>query len=165
MVDADARSLRYLMGRHHVPRLSPLLRALMIEADERLPLETRQLLAVRLGARIAAEQPLIHGESLIALEQAMNQWLADVGWGWVTLEDRGSWLEVQHGCSPMYALLGEHGAEWGRAVMEGLFGGWLNQAGADASLQIRRLDGPFGPDQRLRYGLAAPSILAGLFNG
>jgi len=156
------RSLRYLMARACPPRLDSLLQAMAAEAHDQLPREARRTLAVRIGARMATAEPMVHADSLFGLQQGINTWLEVRGWGWVALHDHGEWLEVEHACQPLRSVLGDRGLEWASGLFEGLFATWLRLAGADTELQLRAIDeSPVG-DERLRYALAVPEIHAEL---
>lgn len=152
------------MARDGGASLGPLLRALISEVTQSLPDELRAAAAVRVGTRLAALEPLAHGDSLVALEQAMGDWLARQGWGWVRLRDRGDWLEIEHRCHPLRPVLGDQAAVWAASLLGGLLLGWLRDGGADASLQLRSLGPAVGIDEALRYAMAVPAVHARLAN-
>ncbi|MEY4749013.1 MAG: hypothetical protein RIQ60_1227 [Pseudomonadota bacterium] len=117
---------------------------------------------VVLGNEYAASHPLPAVDELGQLEHAVNQLWTDMHWGRAVFKDSGHSLHIVHECAPLADAFGASNLGWSSGLLEGMYGGWLRQAGAPAHLELRRLD-PAGPDQAgepLEFILAVPVRVA-----
>lgn len=116
------------------------------------------------GQRLA-ETATFGAPTLAALEAQINEWLAARGWGWLRIDEQDAWLDLIHGCGPLRAGFGAATLQWSAGLLEGLYAGWLQQAGCGTELQLRQLGGIEGDLDLLRFRLAHPSVLEASSHG
>jgi len=144
-----------------MPRAAPdwrkFLRALADEIDAQHGGDAaRDELLRAIGRRMAQLLPLPEVASMEALSMEMNDALAAIGWGSVTLtlEEGEQRLTIVHVGLPRLGGAGEPPGLWLSALLEGLYESWIGQQpGSDSRLvarRVRTLPGTIA----LRYGRA-----------
>lgn len=133
----------------------PFLRALADEIDTLSSPADRDALLRNIGRRMALLMPLPPVASLVALELEMNETLAGVGWGQVSLQfheaDRA--LAITHEALPQIGSAGTPPGSWLAALLEGLYETWFaQQPGAEPNMVARLMPMQGGAPVVLRFG-------------
>jgi hypothetical protein len=156
MTQTDQAALAYLARRDVSIQWRGFLRALVDTLDARMERQDRDALLRDAGGHFAALMPLPPAETLEGLESQMNEALAAVSWGHVTLEldpqDRR--LRFTHRVAPCVATPQDPAGAWLGPVLEGLYGAWLSaQPGGEnagpATVRLAELEPGLA---RLQYG-------------
>jgi hypothetical protein len=128
---------------HDTPALRQLMVGLGSEFADSRPLSAR------------ADQPGL--ADLADLEHAVNTVWADMHWGRAIFTDSGQALHIEHRDAPLARTFGAANLAWSAGLLEGMYAGWLRQAGAPAPLVLRGVDpqpGAASPDT-LEFVLSA----------
>lgn len=157
MSDLEQGSLAYFLSEPVSPQWADFLRVLGEELSEQMSPEEIRAFFLLLGQRIARRNPLTAGETLQDLEQAVNDQLRNMGWGWMRVRDLNTSLEFLHSCAPLRQAFGDAAMEWAPGLLEGLYSEWLKQLGAEEALVLQQLGKPEGVQDTLRFRLAHPS--------
>jgi hypothetical protein len=121
---------------------SVFLRALADEVDTMGGAQARDALLRGVGTRMAAMRPISPAPNLETLAMEINDHLGTMGWGAVgfVLSERDHALLITHSQLPRIGAAGDPPGTWVSAVLEGLYGGWMNQMpGSDRGLTVRRV--------------------------
>lgn len=88
------------------------------------------------GVRLSDEYPVHVTDSLSRLNLEMNDILEDLGFGVVTLTDRGEHLEIEHRQLPECSdkSYADNFLELFSVFLCGLYNGWFKQTGAPSAL-------------------------------
>ncbi|MCF4166140.1 hypothetical protein L2U69_10840 [Zavarzinia compransoris] len=102
------------------------------------------------GGHMARGMSLEAVETLEALEGLMNAALTARRWGWVRLSEVEAGIRIRHGGLPVRpsSTTGQAMA----ALLEGLYGHWLEHAGGSADLKARHTGTLGGETVELVYG-------------
>lgn len=102
------------------------------------------------GGHMARGMSLDTVETLEALEGLMNAALTAKRWGWVRLAEVEAGIRIRHGGLPVRpsSATGQAMA----ALLEGLYGHWLQHAGGGADLKARHTGTLGGETVELVYG-------------
>ncbi|HEX4872566.1 MAG TPA: cellulose biosynthesis protein BcsD [Nevskiaceae bacterium] len=157
MSEIEQNSLRYYQRQAVDPQWQSFLLALAEELQGQMSAAENRAFFYVIGGRIARSRPLPSGQSLQDLEQAANQRLAELSWGWMQVRDLETSLEFVHACAPLRDAFGERALDWTPALLEGLYAEWVKQLGAGSALQLHQVGKPEGLCDTLRFRLAHPS--------
>lgn len=152
----NAPMLGFLARRQVSAQWRGFVRSLVETLDVNLEKDDRDALLRAIGARLAAQMPLPATTSLGALEQRMNDALAESDWGFVEISfdlerDR---LVLSHAAAPAIATESDAAGGWIAPVLEGLYSAWFAaQEGAVPELTATVVEVTVGRLQ-LDYGLA-----------
>ena len=160
MNETESVSLQYLMARTRSPEWLDFLRVLADELNEQMSAEELRAFFYVLGRRLADDAPIGEVESLEELEQAANAFMQQQGWGWVSIRDVHTSLELVHSCSPLRAAFGDAAMDWSPALLEGVYSVWMRQMGAGDELELRQIGDAEGARDTLRFRLAHPSMFS-----
>lgn len=119
----------------------PFLRALVDEIDGLASPAERDDMLRGVGNRMARLQPLPDVPTLHTLQLEMNDALAALGWGNVSLalDHADRVLLITHTGLPRIGATGTPPGTWLAALLEGLYETWISgQPGADTTLVARR---------------------------
>ncbi|MCQ4161798.1 hypothetical protein NON00_17945 [Roseomonas sp. GC11] len=156
MTQPDPAALTYLARRDVSAQWRGFLRALVETLDGSLDRAGRDGLLRAVGARLGAALPLAAAETLPVLEARMNEALAGMAWGYVSLsvDEADRSLRLTHLALPVLPVAGDDSGAWMGAVLEGLYGAWLGaqQGGAAGGATLRVVQGDTGR-LVLRYGM------------
>lgn len=106
------------------------LQALAEQMSEEVSPEELRGVMQRLGQRMAASLPLGEVKSLDDFTHSINALLREVNWGRAEVSESQDGLTIVHHCSPLAGGFGENAMVWSPAVLEGLYGAWMNELGA-----------------------------------
>jgi hypothetical protein len=137
------------------PTWRGFLRALAEEIDSIGASDARDALLRGVGRRMAATAPLPPAPDVTGLEQELNEHLAIWGWGAATLDLQAETraLMITHVGLPMIGVAGDPPGTWLSALLEGLYGTWLNglPGAAGHDLVVKRAE-VASAAVTLRYG-------------
>jgi len=154
MTQTDHPALAYLARRDVSGQWRGFLRALVETLDAHLDANGRNALLRSVGARLGNDMPLRPAATLVELEARMNEALASIAWGYVTitLDEADRSLRLTHGAAPAIGVAGDDAGAWAGAVLEGLYGTWLSaqQGGTESGARLRLLQAG-GGQALLRY--------------
>lgn len=148
--DLPALSLAQYRARQMPPASRSLLAALLQVVGTRLERTQGRVLLQLVGRALAAERPLEPCATLAEIESRATAQLMELGLGWCRMREGDSWIEIVHGELPGFPAA----ADRLPAVLEGLYEGWLQAAGAEPVLRAVWLRGDAEPVPHgvLRYG-------------
>lgn len=134
----DPTILDYLGSRLASRQWTGFLGALVREFSDQLTEADLRALMRRVGARFASESALANCQSLDDVQFAMSKiWMAQ-DWGWVTVEEHGDSLHINHHCSPLSAAFDPQTSLWMAAFLEGAYQQWFEQLGAGKNLSVKQ---------------------------
>ncbi|SEP44018.1 Cellulose synthase subunit D [Methylobacterium sp. ap11] len=140
------------------PRWRLFLRVLAARLDVVLDAEQRDALLRDVGADMARGAALPPVSTLDALEDEINEVLADLGWGRASLamDEAGRILSIVHTHLPTIGSIEGRRGPWLSAVLEGLYTTWLGQQPHAAPGLVARRTGRGTKDVLvLAYGRAS----------
>ncbi len=144
--EAVAESLARYRAHRMTPGATAVLTALLTVATARVePAQGRRLLQL-VGQALAAERPLAPCATLTEIEDHASTQLTELGLGWCRMREAEAWIEIAHCELPPLTGL--------PYLLEGLYEGWLQAAGADPALRAlwQGSDAEPVPAARLRFG-------------
>ncbi|HWL80903.1 MAG TPA: cellulose biosynthesis protein BcsD [Roseomonas sp.] len=141
MTEADQAALSYLARRDVSAQWRGFVRALLETLGTHLDEASRSGLLRSIGGQMAAGMPLQAASTLAELEARMNDALATIAWGYVsvTLDGTDRSLKLTHHAAPAIGAAGDGAGGWISAVLEGLYGAWLGaqQGGTGSGAGLR----------------------------
>lgn len=90
-----------------------------------------------IGQAVAMQLPVQTHNSLSELEDAMNDCLIALNWGWVQLEERDTCVLIEHSGCPLGSLMNDEGGEHWPNILIGLYEYWFRSAGAPHDLTVQ----------------------------
>lgn len=91
------------------------------------------------GKDFALRQPLSQCNTLPEMAQAMSGVWQQSEWGWAQLQERDTYLEIQHFCSPLVAALGGVPAPWMAGFLEGAYQQWFDAMEPNTGLRVQAI--------------------------
>jgi predicted hydrocarbon binding protein len=91
-------------------------------------------------------------ESLDDLESCLNEFWADMSWGWVELNEEDAGIDIAHQCAPLAQAFGDDSLAWSVGLLEGFYQTLFNEFGASDEMVMKCISAsPDGMDIRLRF--------------
>lgn len=158
MANALESSLKYFARQQVSPQWQGFLQALADELSAQMPAKEIESLMYVLGRRMAGSlRPDVSG-TLEQMEADINAVWAGMSWGWVSLKDVQTSLEIVHHCAPFRAAFGAESAGWAGALLEGIYSLWFEAFGAGDDLVLRQIEFEAGSVDLYRFRLAHRSL-------
>lgn len=151
-------SLKYFAGQQVSRQWQGFLHALSDELQQQMPAEEIESLMYVLGRRMGQDIRPDVGGTLAQMQDAINDVWASMNWGWVSVKDVHTSLEIVHHCAPFRAAFGEEGLQWAGALLEGIYSLWLEELGAGDDLILRQIELEAGSVDVYRFRLAHRSL-------
>ena len=146
----------YFKGQQLSLQWSSVLRALAAEMSSRSEPKDLRRFFFNVGERFAKDTEGLFrdAQTIVQLEEALNDFWFRTNWGWVDLsEDNGS-IYITHQAAPLAEAFGDDTLQWVVGLLEGFYQSVFNVLGASDSLKVRSLDeSSHGMSIRLRFGL------------
>lgn len=101
--------------------------------------EQLRSLAFETGRSLAREHPLGDCPNLEAFAEAADAHFRTANWGTLQVSADGEAVDFQHGAPPLKAWFGADHGDWCYGIFEGVLSEWLQQMGADETLELRHL--------------------------
>ena len=134
---------------------APVLRALAQELGEMASPQDLQKLFFSAGARFAGDTAdRFEGtETLVQLEERLNDLWSSLNWGWVELTETRGVIEITHQAAPLAEAFGDEALEWSIGLLEGFYESVFKVLGAGDSMVVTGLpDESSGRTVRLNFG-------------
>ena len=151
-------SLKYFAGQQVSTQWQGFLQALSAELQQQMPAEEIESLMYVLGRRMAQDIRPDVGGTLDQMQTAINDVWAEMSWGWASVKDVQTSLEIVHHCAPFRAAFGDEAVQWAGALLEGIYSLWFEELGAGDDLILRQIEVEEGSVDVYRYRLAHRSL-------
>ena len=90
--------------------------------------------------------------TLDALETSLNEFWANMTWGWVELQEEDGGIDIAHQCAPLAQAFGHEELSWSVGLLEGFYQTLFNEFGASEDMAMSCVAvSPDGMDIRLRF--------------
>lgn len=113
------------------------LHAFAGELAEGLTTSALRGVMARAGEKFAVSNPLSTADTVAEMQTAMNQIWDSLDWGWIAISEADSHLVLTHHWSPLFLAFGEENTSWSIGFLQGVYGWWLRQQGAQDSLSVK----------------------------
>ncbi len=97
----------YFRGQQVALQWLPVLRAMASELSAQIDAKALRQLFFKIGERFAKDtDDLFHGaQSLVQLEERLNDFWLRINWGWVDLNEAKGFIEITHWAAPLAEAL------------------------------------------------------------
>jgi Cellulose synthase subunit D len=150
---SDADLQLYYAQKHCNAQWRTFLTAISSEIFHHAQGDDAELFFREVGRGMAELMRLHQVEGLRQLQQAMNDRLEQMDWGWVELGDAGQAINVCHYAAPS-AIADDTRGMWARSLghtLEGLYGQWFLAQGAAVHLRTKLVSNPSPGEFLLRH--------------
>lgn len=133
----------------------PVLRAMAAEMSEQMDAEDLRQLFFHVGERFAqdAGDCFQGAQSLIQLEDSLNDFWSQINWGWVSIKEVQEHIDISHQSAPLAEAFGDEALVWSIGLLEGFYQNVFRVLGASDSMMVCRAGKPTaGMDVHLRFG-------------
>jgi hypothetical protein len=145
----------YFRGQQVSLQWLPVLRAIASELSAQTDAQELRHLFFKIGERFAKDTgDLFHGaQSLVQLEERLNDFWSRINWGWVDLTEAKGFIEIAHQASPLAEAFGDDAIEWSIGLLEGFYQSVFSVLGANEMMTVRVVGASSGGlDVQLRFG-------------
>jgi len=120
----------------------PVLRALAAELSANASQEGLRQLFFKVGERFARDvEARFEGvETLPELESELNEFWAQLNWGWVNFTEVSGQIDIEHQAAPLEDAFGEEAIGWSIGLLEGFYQTVFGVLGAGNAMKVRALD-------------------------
>ena len=133
------KTIKYYAERQPARQWRAFIGAMGAEFGAQLDQNDLRRLMARIGTRFADSVDVSKCTTLDELQQCVNQFWADLDWGWVEFDEKDDLLDIQHLCSPLNAAFGADCSGWAPAFLEGVYQRWFDITGIDPSLRVQQV--------------------------
>ncbi len=133
----------------------PVLRALAAEMSANAEVKDLRQLFFRIGEHFAddAEDRFRGLQTLAQLEESLNEFWAQINWGWVDFTEVKGFIEITHYAAPLAEAFGEEALIWSIGLLEGFYQSLFKVLGASDMMVVQGVgESSRGLDIRLRFG-------------
>ena len=144
---------QYFRTQQVAPQWLPILRALARELAERADVADLRQLFTQVGASFAidVESRFLGVETLADLEAGLNEFWQAMNWGWVSLQEVKTNVDIYHYAAPLAQAFGDEQLEWSVGLLEGFYQHVFKTLGAGDAMQVVAVGGE-GMDLQFRFG-------------
>lgn len=145
----------YFRGQQVALQWLPVLRAMASELSAQIDAKALRQLFFKIGERFAKDtDDLFHGaQSLVQLEERLNDFWLRINWGWVDLNEAKGFIEITHWAAPLAEAFGDDASDWSIGLLEGFYQSVFSVLGASETMVVRGVGAPVGGmDVQLRFG-------------
>jgi hypothetical protein len=133
-----------------------VLRAMAQEMSAQVDAKVLRQLFFKIGYRFAKDTDSIleRVETLDQLEEIINNFWAQINWGWVSFNESDDCIEIRHSACPIGQAFGECSINWSIGLIEGFYQAVFEKLGAGENMlvySIDKLSNEF--ELHLRFGL------------
>ena len=120
----------------------PVLRALALELSSTFDAASLRQILFKVGERFAkdVEERFQEVQSLAELQESLNEFWAQLNWGWVQFAEVKGAIEIEHQALPLAEALGDDSLVWSVGLMEGFYQTVFSVLGAGDSMKVRAVD-------------------------
>jgi hypothetical protein len=132
----------YFRGQQVSLQWLPVLRAMATELTANADPQSLRQLFFKMGQRFASdvEDRFQGAQTLTELEDELNEFWAQLNWGWVNFSEAAGFIELAHQASPLAEAFGEDALGWSVGLLEGFYQTVFNVLGAGEAMKIRAID-------------------------
>ncbi len=145
----------YFRGQQVSLQWLPILRALAYEMSANAETQELRSLFFKIGEHFAndAEDRFQGVQTLVQLEEHLNEFWSQINWGWVDLKEVKSYIEISHQAAPLAEAFGNDALEWSVGLLEGFYQSVFKVLGASETMVVQGIgESSNGMDIRLRFG-------------
>jgi hypothetical protein len=120
----------------------PVLRALAAELAENASPQGLRQLFFKVGERFAVdvEARFEDAQTLVELEDELNEFWAQLNWGWVNFTEANGMIDIAHQAAPLEEAFGEGTTVWSVGLLEGFYQTVFRVLGAGESMKVWAVD-------------------------
>ncbi len=120
----------------------PVLRALALELSASADTQGLRQLFCKVGERFAkdVEERFQEVQTLIELEEYLNEFWAQLNWGWVHFTEAKGAIEIEHQAVPLAEAFGDEALVWSVGLLEGFYQTVFSVLGAGDTMKVVALD-------------------------
>jgi hypothetical protein len=133
------KSIKYYAQQQPARQWRDFIGAMGAEFSAQLDQDDLRKLMARIGMRFAGNLDVSKCTQLDQLQQCVNQFWADLDWGWVEFSETDGVLDIRHLCCPLDAAFGAACSGWTPAFLEGVYQHWFDITGIDPSLRVQQV--------------------------
>lgn len=145
----------YFRGQQVSLQWLPVLRAMATELSAHTAAKDLRQLFFKIGERFAedAGDRFQDAQTLVQLEENLNDLWAQINWGWVDLDEVNGCIDITHQAAPLAEAFGDEALVWSIGLLEGFYQNVFNVLGASDAMVVRGTgELTNGVDVRLRFG-------------
>jgi hypothetical protein len=145
----------YFRGQQVSLQWLPVLRALAQEMSAHAEPKDLRHLFFKIGEHFAREtEERFEGiQTLAELEETLNDFWAQMNWGWVQFKEVKAHIDITHYAAPLAEAFGDEALNWSVGLLEGFYQSLFKVLGAGNTMAVQGVDeSPDGMDIRLRFG-------------
>jgi len=120
----------------------PVLRALASELTANASEQGLRQLFFKVGERFAKDVAARFEDvqTLVELEEYLNEFWAQLNWGWVSLTEGDGFIGIDHQAAPLEEAFGEEANRWSIGLLEGFYQTVFTVLGASDSMTVRAIE-------------------------
>ncbi|MDX8405150.1 MAG: hypothetical protein R8K50_03275 [Mariprofundus sp.] len=130
---------KYVVSQQHSKMWDLCLFSMAQELELYLDSKSLTILMHGTGVRMAKTMPAMQATVLPEVEDVLNQMWGQMNWGWVTLCESSSAIEITHSFSPLSVAFGAQSEDWLYALFEGFYSTVFHSLGASDELDVRQV--------------------------
>lgn len=133
----------------------PVLRAMALEMSAHADAKELRHLFFKIGERFAkdAEHRFQDVQTLVQLEDSLNDFWSRINWGWVDLNEVKGYIDIMHQAAPLAEAFGDEALDWSIGLLEGFYQSVFKVLGASEAMVICGVgELSDGMGVRLRFG-------------
>jgi hypothetical protein len=120
----------------------PILRALALELSANADAAGLRQLFFKVGERFAkdVEERFQDVQTLAELEEYLNEFWAQLNWGWVHFAEANGAIEIEHQAAPLAEAFGDESLAWSVGLLEGFYQTVFTVLGAGDTMKVAAID-------------------------
>jgi hypothetical protein len=132
----------YFRGQQVSLQWLPVLRALALELTASADSAALRQLFFKVGERFAkdVQERFESVQTLSELEEALNEFWAQLNWGWVSFSESKGHIQIEHQALPLAEAFGDEHLLWTVGLLEGFYQSIFVVLGAGESMKVHALD-------------------------
>jgi hypothetical protein len=145
----------YFRGQQVSLQWLPVLRALALEMSAHAEPKDLRHLFFKIGVHFAsdAEERFEGIQTLGELEETLNDFWAQMNWGWVEFKEVKAYIDITHYAAPLAEAFGDEALSWSVGLLEGFYQSLFKVLGASDTMLVQSVgESSGGMDIRLRFG-------------
>jgi hypothetical protein len=120
----------------------PVLRALALELSASADAAGLRQLFFKVGERFAkdVEERFQDVQTLAELEEYLNEFWAQLNWGWVHFSESKGAIDIEHQAAPLAEAFGDESLVWSVGLLEGFYQTVFIVLGAGNTMKVAAVD-------------------------
>lgn len=139
---SDENFKNYLRSQQVSLQWLPVLRALAAELSENASPEGLRQLFFKVGGRFAEDiaSRFEDVQTLDDLCTELNEFWAQLNWGWVSFEETDGFIQITHEAAPLAEAFGDESLVWSVGLLEGFYQNVFTVLGAGEAMTVHAVD-------------------------